>query len=497
MTTNVGRRSVTGNAAVLMTSQAITWALAFAMAIVLPRYLGPAALGQLRLGVSLWAVAGVVVAFGTETLLTKAFSRDPGRAASLVGAAATVQLLAYGASCLGVAAFVVLAGYDRQVLTIVAIIGLSIAFQPFVTNARAALFGLERMERVAVVDVMSKVVYLLVVLLLIAVGADVLGIAAASLAPAATAAVAMTWVLRRFGIAARPRLQRVTRVAREGRQYLAIGFTLMAYQQIDIVVISLLVADETLGWYSTADNLFSSLLFVPTILMTSLFPAMSRLHAEGGAGAGRMLRRAAGLMLLTGVPIALGTVAVATPVSVLLFGPAFAETGPVLAVLGVVLLLTYMTILLGRYAIAVDQQQFWLQLMAVAVAATIALDVVLVPWADRVFSNGAIGGAVAYVLTESMMLAVGVWKLAPHLADRAMLRRVGRCLVAGGAMVAAVWPLRWTFIALPIGVGATVYVGMALALRIPDDDERAAVRSAVDRVTAAVRHTIPRPKVHK
>jgi O-antigen/teichoic acid export membrane protein len=497
VTTDIGRRSVAGNAAVMMTSQAITWAFAFAMAIVLPRYLGPAALGQLRLGVSLWAVAGVVVAFGTETLLTKEFSRDPARASSLVGGAATVQLLAFGASCVGVAAFVVLAGYDRQVAMIVAIIGVSIAFQPFVTNARAVLFGLERMERVAVVDVLSKVVYLLMVLLLIAVGADVLGIAAASVAPAATAAVAMTWVLRRFGIPARPRLRGLSRVARDGRQYLAIGFTVVAYQQIDIVVISLLVAEETLGWYSTADTLFSSLLFVPTILMTSLFPAMARLHAEDTVEAGRMVRRAAGLLLLAGVPIGLGTVAVATPLSVLLFGPAFTQTGPVLAVLGIVLLLTYMTILLGRYAIAVDRQRFWLRLMAVAVVATIALDVVLVPWADRVFDNGAIGGAIAYVLTESMMLAVGVWKLAPHLADRAVLQRAGRCLIAGAAMLAAVWPLRWTFIALPIGVGATVYVGMVLTLRIPDDEERAAVRSVVERAMAKVGHTLTRQKVHK
>lgn len=497
MTTDVGRRSVAGNAAVLMASQAATWALAFGMAIVLPRYLGPSAVGQLRLGVSLWAVAGVVVTFGTDTLLTKEFSRDPVRAMPLVGSAATVQLLAFALSCLGVASFVALAGYERDVVVIVAIVGASVVFQPFVSNARAALFGLERMERVAIVDVVSKVLYVLTVLVLIAIGADVMGIAAALTVPSAAAAIGMLWFLHRFGVSSRPRASGVGAVARSSRQYLAIGFTLIVYQQIDVVVISLLVADRTLGWYSTADNLFSSLLFIPTILMTSLFPAMSRLHSEEPEGAATMLRRSAKLLLLTAVPIGLGTVAIATPISMLLFGPAFAETGPVLAVFGIVLLLTYMTILLGRYAIAVDQQRFWLHLMAVAVVATIALDIVLVPWADRAFGNGAIGGAVAYLVTESLMLVVGTLKLAPELLDRTVAGRLGRCLLAGAAMLCVVWPLRWSFIALPIGAGAVTYVGLVIALRILEPDERAALRMVGARLVHRFRSPTHPTEVHE
>lgn len=496
MTTGVDRRSVTGNAAVLMASQVVTWAIAFCLAIVLPRYLGPAALGQLRLGVSVWTVAGVAVLFGTGTLLTKEFSRDPVRASRLIGGAATVQYVALVASTMAVGAFVVVAGYDRRVLVIVGLIGVSHAVQPFVNTGQAALYGLERMDRVAIAEIVSKGLHAVAVLLLIAVGADVTGIAAAAILPVAIAAIMMGWFLRRFGIDVSPRVHGAVGVARASRQYLAINLTLVAYQQVDVIVISLLVADRTLGWYSTADNLFSSLLFVPTILMTSLFPAMSRLHQEEPAEAVRMLRRSANLLLLTAVPVAFGTIAIANPVSLLLFGPEFAQTGPVLAVLGGVLLLTYPTILLGRYAIAIDRQRFWLHLMVTAVVMTIALDVVLVPWADRTFSNGAIGGGVAYLVTESFMVAVGLWKLAPELADLSTARRLARCLLAGGTMLAVVWPLRGAFIAVPIAVGVVTYMAMVAVLRIPDAEERIAMRALIERVVARL-HRGPLTKVQR
>lgn len=482
MTTDVDRRSVASNATVLMGSQVVTYVLSLGLQVVLPRYLGPAPLGQLRLAQSIWALASVFMVFGVTTLLMKRFSRDPAGALGIFGSTISVQYLALAASTVAVGAFVTVAGYDPPVVIMVVVIGVSVAVQPFVNSGRAALVGLERMDRVAILDIVTKVVAVATIFLLIALGADVIGIAASAVVPALASVFLMTLFLRRFGITLKPHLRRIGEVAREGRQYLAIKTTLVAYQQVDIIVISLLVADQALGWYSTADHLFSALLFVPTILMTSLFPAISRQYDQGPERASLTLQRSANVLLLTVIPIALGTIAIAHPLSILLFGSAFAQTGPVLAVFGLVLVPMYLTILLGHYAIAVDRQRFWLGVMVVAVFATIALDLMLVPWTDRMFGNGAIGGAIAYLITESFMVAVGLWKIAPTLVQAATLRRLGRSVLAGAVMFAAVWPLRWHFIALPIAVGVVSYVAMVMVFRIPDADERAAVRRLMNRI---------------
>ena len=480
----IGRRSVAVNAAFLMASQAVTWLLAFLIAIVLPRYLGPASLGQFRLGTSLWAVAGVLLAFGTPILLTKEFSRDRTRAGSLLGPALVLQLLAYGACWLGMAVFVAAAGYGSEVVVLVGIIGISMVFTPFSGNARSALYGLERMEFVAYSDVATKVVQVGAILAVILMSGDVRAVAGVNIIYALVSAALLIYFLRRFEISWRPKIRGLREVARRSRSYMAVDVTLVAYQQIDVIVISLFVQHDALGWYATADGLVGSLLFVPSILMTSLFPVFSRLHVAHPDELVGLLRRSFNFLLLLAVPIGFGTIAVATPVSLQLFGREFLQTGPVLAVMGVVLMLTYLTILLGRYAIAIDRQHFWVRLMVGATVATVALDVVFVPWTHDAFGNGAIGGALAYVVTESVMLGIGVWKLAPGLVDRTTLLRMLKCAFAGVVMVIAVWPVRWEFFMLPIVVGVVSYGLMVLLLRIPAPDEIDMVRTAGGRLVA-------------
>jgi O-antigen/teichoic acid export membrane protein len=165
-------------------------------------------------------------------------------------------------------------------------------------------------------------------------------------------------------------------------------------------------------------------------------------------------------------------VVIATPVCTLLFGPDFAEAGPVLAVGGIVLILMFQTIPLGRFAFAVDRKKLFNTVMFTATALTVPLDLVLVPWTHSRFGNGGIGAAVAFVFTEALILVVLVLRLAPQLASRTMAVRIGKCLLAGCALFAAAWFVRDRFLLIPITLGALAYGAAVVLLRIPDNRER-------------------------
>jgi ABC-type glycerol-3-phosphate transport system permease component len=74
-----------------------------------------------------------------------------------------------------------------------------------------------------------------------------------------------------------------------------------------------------------------------------------------------------------------------------------------LAVRGIVLIFAFLNTLIGLFMIATDRQKAWTIVLGAAVLATIPLDIVLIPWAQRTFANGALGGAVAYIFTEISM----------------------------------------------------------------------------------------------
>lgn len=191
-----------------------------------------------------------------------------------------------------------------------------------------------------------------------------------------------------------------------------------------------------------------------------------------------MLRRSFNTLLLAAVPIGIGTIVVAPSFVRFLYGPDFAESAPVLAVYGVVVILSSQTILLGRFALATDRVRFWSSLMVVVTVLSVPLDYVLVPWTDREFDNGAIGGALAYVVTETLLIVIGIWKVAPGLLSRVTWMRIGRCAIAGAAMLLVSWPVRDRFFVIPGLVSVIVYVVVILALRTLNDSERVLLQRA-------------------
>jgi O-antigen/teichoic acid export membrane protein len=270
-------------------------------------------------------------------------------------------------------------------------------------------------------------------------------------------------------------------VVRASVGFVVASFILVTYQQIDTVIISLFVEPEVLGWYAIADMLFGSLLFLPTIVATSIFPALGRLHAHDQDGLVALVRRTFHTIMAVGVPLGLGTMIVAGQITPLLFGEEFRPAGEVLFVLGPVIILTFATVLFGTVAMAIGRRRLWNVVMAVGVAMTILLDLVFVPWTDRRFDNGAIGGAMAYVVTEGMMVIVGLATVVSFLATRVTAERLMRTGVAGALMFAASWPLRDQFILIPIVVAVIVYAAAAIALGVVGHDERQLVLRALKR----------------
>jgi O-antigen/teichoic acid export membrane protein len=176
-------------------------------------------------------------------------------------------------------------------------------------------------------------------------------------------------------------------------------------------------------------------------------------------------------MMLVGVPIGFGIAVIASPLVVLLFGPAFAKSGPVLGILGMLLIVTYVNMLLGFLLISMDRQKKLALVMLVMTFATILLDIILVPWAMKTFSNGALGGALSYVFTETGILLAGVALLPKGTFDRENTKVIAKLVLAGSVMAAITWAVRDAFLLIPIVVGAVTYLGMILILRaIPKED---------------------------
>lgn len=476
-------RSLGQNIGALMSSQLLTWLLSVVWVWLVPRYLGPENLGQLALAGSIWMIAGVLAAFGTSTMVTREVAEHPTRARSLVSRVVRGRMIGFALVVPAVAAVVVVAQYSSTTIAVSAVAGVGALFMLVGQAYESGLHGLREMGKTARANVMSKVLSAATVVIVILLGGGLIPVALVRVWGNAAAFVLLLLAFRRVtaGADAPSRLAGRTLVA-TALPFLVVEATRIIYQQMDTVVMSLLVDTEAIGWYTVGDTLYGSLLFIPVIVSTAMFPAMVDMHVRSPGEVHAFFSRAFSTLLLVAVPIGLGTVLVAPSFVDLLFGPDFDNAAPVLAVFGIVIILSTETILLGRLAIATGRVKFWSWLLVAVTVLSVPIDVVLVPWTDQRFGNGALGGALAYLVTESLLIAIGIWKIAPGLVTRPMVRRVVRCTIAGAAMLLVGWQFRDMLFVIPGAIGVAVYTVVIVATRTLDDREATMIRRGLARL---------------
>ncbi len=469
---NQTNKTIARNASVLMASQLITWILTLLLTLFLPRYLGAAAVGKLHFANSLWAIVTIAVTFGMDQLMVKEIARDAEKTAVTFSTSIIMRGLLYLFGFAAVTAYLRLLDYPTETIQIVYVIGLSQLFGLFIGAAQSALQGLEQMKYMSLATIVGKSIHTVIAIILLLLGYGVLAVAFVTVLAASINLAIQLYYLRRlqplrFSFDLRAGLA----MLRAGSPYLFTYLFLVVYQQVDAIIISMLVNDTTLGWYSAADKLFGTFLFVPTVFMTAVFPTLSRMHQNEPDALPKLMRQSFNLLLLLSIPIGLGVIAIANPLMVLLFGAEFTQSGPVMAVLGLVLIFTYQNMLLGQFIISIDRQNAWTIVMVIATLATIPLDLLLVPFCVGQFGNGAIGGALAFVFTELGMVAAGLAMLPKGTLNRATAWYSARILIAGLAMGGVAWLLREQFILLPVLAGTAVYLISIIILRVVGKQE--------------------------
>jgi O-antigen/teichoic acid export membrane protein len=468
----VSHNTVAKNISVMLVAQLITWSLTLTLTIFLPRQLGPDATGKLYFALSVWAIAAVVVKCGMDIYLTTAIARRPERATALLGVSLGLRTALFLLGAAAVAAYVSLLGYGPDIVAVVAIIGVAALLDLWTAGITAMLQGLEQMQLFSLANIANKLVFTGAALLALALGYRLYVIAAVYVLGALVgfgALVVLTW--RRHPLRPRLALAESGAMLRSSAPYLMSSVALILYGEVDKQVIAALIDPASVGWYGTAVNLFGTLMFIPVIFTTAIFPSLARLYAAAPDRLPQVARKSVDLMFLVSIPLGLGVMVIARPLVALIYGPAFAPAGAILSLLGVVIIFTYLNILFSQMLISVDRPHLWTIVLVVSTIVTVVLDILLVPWCQQVFGIGALAGAITYLLVEAAQVCAGVLLLPKGTLGWMNVRTAALALAAGLVMAGAVWLTHDLPIVVPVAVGAVVYPGMVLLLRIvPRED---------------------------
>ncbi|HYI37947.1 MAG TPA: flippase [Thermoleophilaceae bacterium] len=450
----LGRR-VVHNTSVQLAGKLAVMAVGVASIAITTRYLGVAGYGRMALALTFLQTFGVLADAGLLTVTVREISRRPERASELVSTTLLLRL-ALSLVVLVVAVLVSLVlPYDRTVRLAIVIAG-----APFVlgllSGSIVAVFQARlAMTKPVIADVTGRVCTFLA--LVAAVLAD-LGfyVVVATTGVGAAVTLALIWFFSRDVVTIRPSWD-WARVRPLVVAAIPVGLTLAVneiYFRADTVLISLFRDFEDVGAYSLAYRVVELVGVFPAIVMTSVFPLMSRYLTENRELAVRTIDATADLFTALGLAVAVGGAILAPQIVELAGGQSFEHAADPLRLLFTGAPLAAISGLLGFMLIAAGRQRSALNLGLMALALNLALNVALVP------SLGIVAAAATAVASDLFLLAGGLVLARRHLGITPRFSILPRAALAAAAMGVPMLILQDVSILLLAPAGAAVFLGV-------------------------------------
>jgi hypothetical protein len=148
---------------------------------------------------------------------------------------------------------------------------------------------------------------------------------------------------------------------------------------------------------------------------------------------------------------------------------------------------------MGMYLMSIDRQKVWVFVIALASLATIPLDLLFVPLAQNMFGNGAMGGAIASVITEFGMVVAAVILIPAGIFGKQTIWYALKCIFAGAGMIVCVYAFGMKFLPLQIIIGMISFTIFAFLLRLITPEDIQMVRRGIQRYLSKFRKKAAQP----
>lgn len=184
------------------------------------------------------------------------------------------------------------------------------------------------------------------------------------------------------------------RLLRESWPLIISTLAIVVYMKIDQIMLKEMVDDRATGLYSAAVRISEVWYFVPTTIISSLFPILVAVKEQGPAVTVQRYRATFRLMVGLAYAVAIPTTFIATWLITLLYGADYTEAGPILAIhiwAGVPVALGVAT---GPWLIAEGRTDLSLQRTVFGAVVNMILNFLLIP------TYAGLGAAIATLVAQ-------------------------------------------------------------------------------------------------
>jgi O-antigen/teichoic acid export membrane protein len=234
-----------------------------------------------------------------------------------------------------------------------------------------------------------------------------------------------------------------------------------AIRNSDVLIVRGFYGDSAAGLYGSASRLLIILLWLPGVFLDSTYRSLAALAVEKRQQFSLLVDRVAAGVCLLGLPLAAGGAVIGQRIVPLIFGARYVHAGAIFKILLLSLPFSFPAMILVAAIMVGPKPRWGAWILGAAFGGKMVVNLLLVP----LFGPSA--AAVTWVVTDFLLVTTATIVL---LRAGTRLHWPRRCLPGVGMaalMTIAIVPLRTLPLVWPVSVGAVVYFGGLMLMKIP------------------------------
>lgn len=413
--------------------------ISFTYFTLIARALGPENLGKYYFAISFTTIFAIFIDLGLANVLMREVAKTKERAQDLLSNVLVLKIPLAFLSLLAVVVLINLMGYPEITKNLVYLSAICMILDSFTLTFFSTMRGFHNLTFESIAAIVFQLIVLSFGLTVLHLNMGLTWLMGALVVASSFNFIySFSLVWKKWKIRIIPRLNKsLLKIIIK----ITIPFGLFAifnklYLFLDTVLLSVLAGDKYVGIYQISFKIIFALQFLPMAFIASLYPAFARYWVKNREQLTISFERAMNYLIIISLPISVGIIVLADKI-ILIFKEGYAEAVLPLQITIAAVLFLFLNYPAGALLNACDRQKINTRNMGIALAVSVILNLILIPWFRDNYSNGAIGASITVVATNLLLFSLNMWwvpkiiKLRPRKIILTFLKVVIAVLVMG------------------------------------------------------------------
>jgi len=379
--------------------------ISFTYFVLIARAIGPGDLGKYYFAISFTSIFGIFIDIGQSSVLTREVAKRPEDTNRLLSSVFLMKLPLALLSILAVFSIINFSSYPEITRQLVYLSMFCMALDSFTLTFFAVSRGFHNLKYESISSVIFQLIVFIVVLAVLKFNLGLIWLMMSLILASLYNFIFSFYILKKrwgFKINWRPDKILIKSILIISLPFAIYAIFQRVYMYLDSVLLSLLSGDHQVGIYQIPFKIIFALQFLPLAFVASLFPAMSSYWQNNRRQLSITFERAMNYLIIISLPVSAGGVILADKI-IIIFKSGYNDAILPLQIAMAAVIFMFLNFPVGSLLNACDRQKTNTINMGVALAASIILNLILIP------RYQAVGASLTVLLTNLFMFILGMW----------------------------------------------------------------------------------------